>query len=71
MGMFDKALEWMSWIVLAICNAFIVYNLFANDAGVFNYVIGGLYFIFVVGGLVMFVVMDALKLLRARFGRSN
>lgn len=42
--MVDKILYWASWIVFAIGGLVILDSLFADGAGVFEYVLGGLYF---------------------------
>lgn len=45
--MFDmvgKTLDWAGRITFVVCGLIILDSLFANGAGVFEYVLGGLYF---------------------------
>ena len=44
LDMVDKIFDWVSRIVFAICGLIILDSVLADGAGVFEYVLGGLYF---------------------------
>ena len=44
LDMVGKILDWAGWITFAVCGLIILDRVFSHGAGVFEYVLGGLYF---------------------------